>query len=225
MSRRDLDRKSWRRLFGCCCSWLWPSGGLFMAPRFITPVPRKQGNNRAQKQKSRPSPGGDAVAKVAYFAIRYVRSPASFLLALDREAHLLGEVAGDEAPDAVVLPVGGLGDLGHRRAVLAAQEVEDDGLLAELARYGGVLGFGRLLAGGLRVLLGGLLAGGGLRCPSWRRASWRLSWPWARPSSCWPSSRWPSPARRSRPVPQRRRLRWSWWRLRSFSSGVYPFGG
>jgi hypothetical protein len=32
---------------------------------------------------------------------------------LDRQPHLLGEVAGDEAPDAVFLPVGGFGDLGH----------------------------------------------------------------------------------------------------------------
>jgi hypothetical protein len=42
-------------------------------------VPGRQGNNRAVKQKSRPSPGGDLVAKVAYF-VRYTRSPASFLL-------------------------------------------------------------------------------------------------------------------------------------------------
>ena len=71
------------------------------------------------------------------------------------------EGAGDEAPDAVVLPVGGLGDLGHRRAVLAAQEVEDDRLLAKLARYGGGLrgGFlGVLLGGGLVLLPAGLAA-------------------------------------------------------------------
>jgi hypothetical protein len=32
----------------------------------------------------------------------------------------------------VVLPVGGLGDLGQGRALLAAQQVENDGLLAAL---------------------------------------------------------------------------------------------
>jgi len=36
---------------------------------------------------------------------------ASVVLAgLDREAHLLGEISADEASDAMVLPVGGLGD-------------------------------------------------------------------------------------------------------------------
>src|ERR1035437_8064704 len=77
---------------------------------------------------------------------------------LDREAHFLGEVSADEAPDAVVLPVRGLGDLGHRRALGAAQEVQDDALFRELARHLGLLHFGGLLASDL--LLGLLLRRG-----------------------------------------------------------------
>src|ERR1035437_158905 len=85
---------------------------------------------------------------------------------LDREAHFLGEVSADEAPDAVVLPVGGFGDLGQRRALGAAREVSDACLFRELARHLGLLSFGGLLGcwlgfvlcGGLRRW--GLLAGG-----------------------------------------------------------------
>src|ERR1039457_1631697 len=85
---------------------------------------------------------------------------ATFILAgLDGEAHLLSQLAGNEAPDAVVLPVGGLGDLGQRCTVLAAQELDYDALFAAVARFGGR--FGRLLAGG-GLLLGNLL-GRGLR--------------------------------------------------------------
>src|ERR1035437_4979259 len=81
--------------------------------------------------------------------------PRLVLGGLDREAHFLGEVSADEAPDAVVLPVGGLGDLGHRRGLGAAQEVQDDALFRELAWHRGLLHFGGLLAGDL--LLGLLL--------------------------------------------------------------------
>src|ERR1039458_8905442 len=73
----------------------------------------------------------------------------------DLQAHMLPDGAGDEAPDAVVLPTGGLGDLGHRRALGAAPEVQDDALFPELARHLGLLHFGGLLAGDL--LLGLLL--------------------------------------------------------------------
>src|SRR5271157_6631436 len=58
----------------------------------------------------------------------------------------------------MVLPVGGLGDLGHRRALGAAQEVQDDVLFRELARHFGFFHFGGLLAGDL--LLGLLLRRG-----------------------------------------------------------------
>src|ERR1017187_7470187 len=142
-----------------------------MAPRFITPA--GPGSKRIiAPEAKKPPVSGRLVGGQKCLLRDAVRPLASLVLgAFDREAHLLGEVAGDEAPDAVVLPVRGLGDLGHRRAVLAAHEVQDDGLLAELARYCGVLlGLGGLLAGGLGILLGGglaglfagLLAGGGL---------------------------------------------------------------
>src|ERR1017187_5646156 len=91
---------------------------------------------------------GNAICALAGFVLR----------GLDREAHFLGEVSADEAPDAVVLPVGGPGDLGHRRALGAAQEVQDDVLFRELARHFGLLHFGGLLAGDL--LLGLLLRRG-----------------------------------------------------------------
>ena len=84
--------------------------------------------------------------------------------------------------------------------------------LRELARHFGLAS--ALAAFLLASLLLGLLLRRGLGS-SWRLSS-RPCWPWARPSSGWqPSSRWPSPARRARPVPQRRRLRWWWWLLRS----------
>src|ERR1035437_4431244 len=98
-----------------------------------------------------------------------IRAFAGLVLeGLDRQGHLLHQVAGNKAPDAVVLPVGGLGDLGHRRALGAAQEVQDDALFRELARQLGILHFGGLLAGDLLLglllrrdigLLGGFLGG------------------------------------------------------------------
>jgi hypothetical protein len=41
------------------------------------------------------------------------------------------------------MPVGGLGDLGHGRALGAAQEVQDDTLFPSVARFRG-FGVGRL---------------------------------------------------------------------------------
>jgi hypothetical protein len=74
-----------------------------------------------------------------------------------REAHLFGEISADEATDGVVLPVGGLDDLGQRRTRGSAQEVQDDGLFRRRERYPGLLYFGGLLGGDL--LLGVLSAG------------------------------------------------------------------
>src|ERR1035437_9951524 len=118
----------------------------------------------ACREKSRPFPGG-LVGRQACLLGNPIATLASLVLGgLDREAHLLGEVSADEAPDAVVLPVGGLGDLGHRRALRAAQEVQDDALFRELARHLGLFHFCGLLAGdlGLGLLLRrglGLLGG------------------------------------------------------------------
>ena len=102
--------------------------------------------------------------------------------ALDLDSHLLAHRAADESAHRMRLPVGGGHDLGHGRAGLAAQQVEDDGLLAEFARYGvgagllrgrlgclcGLLGLGRGLPGGCLPGRGGLLRrNGGAR---WRNA-------------------------------------------------------
>lgn len=56
---------------------------------------------------------GDPVAALTGVAAR----------ALDLQAHLLAEGAGDESAHRVRLPVGGLLDFGHGRAALAAQHV------------------------------------------------------------------------------------------------------
>src|SRR5579884_2984096 len=80
---------------------------------------------------------------------------------LDLETHFLPQGATDEAPDRVGLPAGSLGDLGERCPLLAAQQLEDFGLLAALAGFalfarGGLLGAGglRLRRLGLRRVLG-----------------------------------------------------------------------
>ena len=65
----------------------------------------------------------------------------------DGEAHLLAQAAGDEAADAMGLPRGRLHDFFEAGAVRAADQFEDDGLLAALARRGRrVLGGGPLAA-------------------------------------------------------------------------------
>lgn len=75
----------------------------------------------------------------------------------DGHSHLLADRAGDEAPDAVILPAGGVRDLTHGGSVFPAQKIEDDLLLAELARDGRLGVCGSCLAGGGP---GGLLFGG-----------------------------------------------------------------
>ena len=87
----------------------------------------------------------------------------------DGEAHLLAQAAGDEAADAVSLPVGSGHDVGERGAVRALEQVEDDGLLAAVARRGRrVLGSGLLGRLGLLRRNGGRLGRGGwASVPGW----------------------------------------------------------
>ncbi len=96
--------------------------------------------------------------------------PSLVFRTLDREAHLLRKLAGNETPDGVIPPAGGPGDLRERCAALTAQQFDHDLLLAALAwllllglggGFGGFLagGFRFLLRGGLGILFGGLLAG------------------------------------------------------------------
>jgi hypothetical protein len=58
----------------------------------------------------------------------------------------------------VILPVGGFGDLGSRRTLLSAEEVEDDRFLGIGARFR--FWPGSLFAGGFRC---SLFRGGGFR--------------------------------------------------------------
>src|ERR1035437_4739128 len=107
------------------------------------------------KQKSRPRRGA-ALGALASLLLYPVAAFARLVLeGDDRKLHLLHQGAGYEASDRMFLPASGLGDLGHRRAVLAAQEVQHDLLLAALA------GLGLLRLGGG---LGGLLARDLLLC-------------------------------------------------------------
>jgi hypothetical protein len=72
---------------------------------------------------------------------------------LDGQTHFLTETSAEEAADAVVLPSGHLGYLGHRRPLGAAQEGDNESLLAALPGYGRLLlGWVGLRAGGLRFL-------------------------------------------------------------------------
>ena len=56
------------------------------------------------------------------------------LVGFYRQAHLLVEGSAEEAADAVVLPVCGLGDLGQGCAFGAAQKFQDRGFLRSFAR-------------------------------------------------------------------------------------------
>ena len=70
--------------------------------------------------------------------------PGAGLRALDGQPHPLADGAGDESAHRVRMPVGCLHDLGHGRAALAIEQVEDDGLLRECLGYSGF----QLLRGG-----------------------------------------------------------------------------
>jgi hypothetical protein len=67
--------------------------------------------------------GGTSLASGGAAARFWPARPLADLVlgALDLDAHLLAKGAGDKAPDAVILPVSGLGNLGQGYALLAAQ--------------------------------------------------------------------------------------------------------
>src|ERR1035438_8387035 len=150
---------------------------------------------------------GRAHGQEGMLLIDLVDSIAGFgFCGFDLEPVLLSG-GGEEAPDTVGLPVSRLLDLGEGGSLGPSDQVQDFRAFAFRARGAGLFGlggFGRLSC----------------RLP-WVSHPWPFSGPWARPSSGWrPSSRGPSPARRARPVPQRRRLcwfpRWSYWLSLSF---------
>src|SRR5690242_4444335 len=74
----------------------------------------------------------------------------------DAQSHLLGELSGNEAPDAVVLPARRLGDVAGGGTALALQEAEDDVLLRKLARNGGCRALARDALGCLPAGIGRL---------------------------------------------------------------------
>src|ERR1017187_2786122 len=165
----------------------------------------RRGRNRAGRRNLRAMLLAEGVAAL----------PVRALGGRDRQPQLLADGSGEEAPERMRLPAGGLHQVLQGGAVGALEQVQDLGGLAALADTLGRLG-----------------SRGALWRPSWAWPSlrpWacrpcRFSGLWARSSSCGqPSSRRPSAARRSRPVLPRR---CRWWRFLcskwSFSCDLLP---
>src|SRR6476659_4406323 len=111
----------------------------------------------AVKQKSPPGPEAGAGGEHRDVLLGDCVNAFSVLTLGGRygEPHLFTKAPADKAPNTVVLPVGGLGDLGNRRTLGPAEKVQDDALFRELARHRRLLRFRALLAGDL--LVGALL--------------------------------------------------------------------